>query len=211
MSGIHQAVQRPSSTKTNEKSDAASKLYKPEKRDTNQANLLREKNNSAGHLHKVTILNLPQGDVDPEHQACNRNKGLQDKVVLSGADHEKDTPKFSSDELHVPILPWINGDGTMNNIVFKGLRRRILGIVMQNPGILEDDIACQMHVLNPQSCRTLLEMMILDKHLIVRKMHQNRPDGAPSLLQNLIGSKSSQPKLVCRNHFFANPLSSSVL
>jgi general transcription factor 3C polypeptide 1 len=45
--------------------------------------------------------------------------------------------KYSSGELCMPILPWINGDGTVNSIVFKGLRRRVLGIVMQNPGILE--------------------------------------------------------------------------
>ena len=36
-----------------------------------------------------------------------------------------------------PILPWINGDGTINGIVHRGLTRRILGIVCQNPGILE--------------------------------------------------------------------------
>ncbi|KAL2939316.1 Glutamate-1-semialdehyde 2 1-aminomutase [Bienertia sinuspersici] len=38
-----------------------------------------------------------------------------------------------------PILPWINGDGTVNVIVYRGLTRRVLGIVTQNPGILEGD------------------------------------------------------------------------
>ena len=36
-----------------------------------------------------------------------------------------------------PIVPWINGDGTINGIVHRGLTRRIFGIVIQNPGILE--------------------------------------------------------------------------
>ncbi|KAH1259669.1 hypothetical protein GmHk_02G002996 [Glycine max] len=76
---------------------------------------------------------------------------------------------------------------------------------------LHDDILHHMHVLNPQNCRTLLELMVLDKHLIVKKMHQNMLDGGPSLLPELIGSKSSQPKLICREHFFANPMSTSLL
>ena len=62
-----------------------------------------------------------------------------------------------------------------------------------------------------QSCRTLLELMVLDKHLIVRKMHQHSFDGGPSILQGLIGSKSSQSKLICREHYFANPMSTSLL
>ncbi|XP_028554557.1 uncharacterized protein LOC110091869 isoform X2 [Dendrobium catenatum] len=49
-----------------------------------------------------------------------------------------------------PILPWINGDGTINMNVYKGLTRRILGIIMQNPCILEEDIITKMDVLNPQ-------------------------------------------------------------
>ncbi|KAK1265574.1 hypothetical protein QJS04_geneDACA010700 [Acorus gramineus] len=36
-----------------------------------------------------------------------------------------------------PILPWINGDGSMDTIMYKGLTRRIVGTVMQNPGISE--------------------------------------------------------------------------
>lgn len=121
-----------------EKSDDTSKLYKPEKCHVDHANMPRERGNSTDDVHKVTILNLPCGDVDPKNQTCDMNKDcMRDKVVLSRVDHEKETPKSSSGELCVPILPWINGDGTVNKIVYKGLRRRVLGIVMQNPGILE--------------------------------------------------------------------------
>ncbi|TKY51464.1 B-block binding subunit of TFIIIC [Spatholobus suberectus] len=211
VSDFHRVVQ-PSSTKIIEKSDHTCDLYKSKERDTTSVDTLRERNTAIDNVHKVTILNLPHRDVDPENQACDRNEGCkQDRLGLSGVDHEKETLKFSSGELCVPILPWINGDGTINNIVYRGLRRHVLGIVMQNPGILEDDILRHMHVLNPQSCRTLLELMVLDKHLIVRKMHQNIFDGGPSVLQELIGSKSSQPKLICREHFFANPMSTSLL
>ncbi|KHN24557.1 uncharacterized protein LOC114390526 isoform X1 [Glycine soja] len=212
VSDFHQHVVQPSSTKIIEKSDHICELYKSEERNTTSIDTLRERNTGIDNVHKVTILNLPHGDVDPENQACDRIEGSkQDRLGLSSVNHEKETLKFSAGEFCVPILPWINGDGTINTIVYRGLRHRVVGIVMQNPGILEDSILHHMHVLNPQSCRTLLELMVLDKHLIVKKMHQIIFDGGPSLLQDLIGSKSSQPKLICREHFFANPMSTSLL
>ncbi|CAO2814878.1 unnamed protein product [Amaranthus hypochondriacus] len=111
-----------------------------------------------------------------------------------------------------PILPWINGDGTINGIVHRGLTRRVLGIVCQNPGILEDNIVGQMEaVLNPQSCRTLLESMILNKHLIVRKMIQSTSSTPPALLENLFRTHFEKPKFVSRQHYFANPMRSSLL
>lgn len=134
ISGHHQVVQRQSSMKTIERSDAAYKHYKSRKCDVKHANFPRERNND---VHKVTILNFPCGDLDPDNQDCNRHKGMQDEAVSSRVDHGKETSEFSSGELHVPILPWINGDGMKNNIVYKGLTRRVLGIVMQNPGMLE--------------------------------------------------------------------------
>lgn len=109
-----------------------------------------------------------------------------------------------------PILPWINGDGTINGIVYRGLTRRVLGIVTQNPGILEDDILSQMEVLNPQSCRKLLDSMILDNHLIVRKMSQSTSSTPPALLESLFGCHF-KPKFVCRQHYFANPMSTLLL
>ncbi|KAK7386106.1 hypothetical protein VNO78_26063 [Psophocarpus tetragonolobus] len=212
MSDYHQRVIQPSSTKIIEKSDHTCELNKSEVWNTTSVNTLGARNTTIDNMHRVTILNLPHGDVDPENQACDRNEGCnQDGLGLSRDNHEKETLELSSGELCVPILPWISGDGTINDIVYRGLRRSVLGIVMQNPGILEDAILHHMHALNPQSCRTLLELMVLDKHLIVRKMHQNIFDGVPSLLQDLIGSKSSQPKLICREHFFANPISTSLL
>ncbi|CAL5187324.1 unnamed protein product [Lathyrus oleraceus] len=203
---------QPSSNKTDKESDNTCKLYKSEESGSAAVDVLRERNTGLDNVHKVTILNLPHMDVDHEKQACDKNEGsMQIRFGLSRRDHEKEIVKFSSGELCMPILPWVNGDGTINSVVFKGLKRRVLGIVMQNPGILEEDILRQMHVLNPQSCRTLLELMALDKHLILRKMYQRKFGGGPSMLQNLIGSKSSQEKWICADHFFANPTSTSLL
>ncbi|KAG0482923.1 hypothetical protein HPP92_011007 [Vanilla planifolia] len=65
-----------------------------------------------------------------------------------------------------PIFPWINGDGNTNTIVYRGLSRRIIGFIMQNPGILEEDIINKMDVLNPQSCRRLLDTLVLDNYIM---------------------------------------------
>ncbi|KAJ9559704.1 LOW QUALITY PROTEIN: hypothetical protein OSB04_004864 [Centaurea solstitialis] len=108
----------------------------------------------------------------------------------------------------VPILPWVDVDGTINENVYKGLVRRLLGIVMQNPGILEEHILGHMNVLNPQSCRRLLEEMILDGHITVRKMYESISNGSPPIL---VGSKKPKMVTVYRQHFFANPKSISYL
>ncbi|GAV82693.1 B-block_TFIIIC domain-containing protein [Cephalotus follicularis] len=163
-------------------------------------------------VHKVTILNLPEETAVPldEVQTSTVHKGyIQEKDVLLGANNDGDD-KLSS-KLCVPILPWINGDGTINKLVYNGLIRRVFGTVMLNPGILEVDIISQMDVLNPQSCRKLLELMILDKHLIVREMHESTSCGPPTLFASLFGSSFKSSQLVCRQHFFANPMSTSIL
>uniref|UniRef100_A0A0A8ZI92 Uncharacterized protein n=1 Tax=Arundo donax TaxID=35708 RepID=A0A0A8ZI92_ARUDO len=49
-----------------------------------------------------------------------------------------------------PILPWINGDGSINGTVYEGLSRRVIGYVMQYPGLMEEDVIRRMDVLNPQ-------------------------------------------------------------
>ncbi|XP_050234261.1 uncharacterized protein LOC126682580 [Mercurialis annua] len=147
-------------------------------------------------VHKVTILNIPEADVP--------STGTNGSSVPEG--------RFVSNELHLPILPWVNGNGSINKVIHDGLVRRVLGVVMRNPGILEENIIQQVDVLNPQSCRSLLESMILDKHLIVRKMHQTTSKGPPALLGALFGGSSRESsKSVYQKHFFANTMSASML
>lgn len=136
MPGFHPV--QPSSNKTVKESDDTCKLYKSEKSDSAAADVPSERNADLDNVHKVTILNLPHEDVDHENQACDMNESsMQIGFGSSRRDHEKEIVKISSGELCMPILPWVNGDGTINSIIFKGLKRRVLGIVMQNPGILE--------------------------------------------------------------------------
>lgn len=171
---------------------------------------------SLSDVHKITLLNLPEDvcHLSNQVQTCNEAVRDEDLLQVEGTVgvgvHEAENPEYNSHSFR-SILPWINGDGTTNPIVYKGLVRRILGIVMQNPGILEDDVISRMDVLNPQSCRKLLELMKLDNHLIVRKMHQTICSGPPSILRSLCNSSSKMSGSIWREHLFANSLSTRSL
>ncbi|XP_039053667.1 uncharacterized protein LOC120195804 [Hibiscus syriacus] len=105
--------------------------------------------------HKVTILNLPEEHPLPSNDipTSNANEScMYGKVGLSKGNGGGMIYKPFSGERLVPILPWVNADGTINKSVYNGFVRRVLGTVMQNPGILEDDIIRRMDVLNPQVC-----------------------------------------------------------
>ncbi|KAI9162251.1 hypothetical protein LWI28_025385 [Acer negundo] len=189
-------------------------LHPPENHDISGANSQNKMKRKASDVHQVTILNLPEevAKLLNEPSTSNVHKdSTKGGVALPGGNNKDESYKFSSSDLYMPILPWINGDGTINNIVYNGLLRRLLGIVMQNPGILEDDIIHQMDVLNPQSCKKLMELMVLDGHLIVRRMRQTTYNRPPTILQSLIGNRCKKSKMVYRDHFFANPKSTSLL
>ncbi|KAF3946402.1 hypothetical protein CMV_027325, partial [Castanea mollissima] len=180
-SGFCDNVKPPSSTKSLGRSDDSHFIILPENHVIGNANLKRKTGSSVDNQHKVTILNLPEEVTEPSNE--NQTRNLLKKTVLPSGEKEDEASLISSGEICMPILPWINGDGTVNNIIYKGVRRRVLGIVMQNPGILEDDIIRQMvDILNPQSCRKLLELMFLDKHLHVKKMYQTTSNAPPGIL-----------------------------
>lgn len=188
----------------------------PEHRVLDDDNAHTERSIEMDDVHKVTILNIPEelSQSSSEIQLSNKlGSCMEDKDVSVGVDNEDQTLEYSSADSHScsPMLPWINGDGSINRIVYKGLTRRVLGTVMQNPGMLEDDIIRQMDIVNPQSCRKLLELLILDNHLTVRKMHQTTFCSPPALLGGLLGSSFAKPKSIFREHYFANPLSASSL
>ncbi|CAN1827352.1 hypothetical protein LINPERHAP1_LOCUS31913 [Linum perenne] len=145
-------------------------------------------------VHKVTILNLPdEAVISMEAQTTSSQEANpEDQEIVDFPEHHNDG------KTHIPIFPWINGDGTTNKVVYRGLVRRTLGTVMQNPGILE-------------SCKKLLELMVLDNHLILRRMHQSTPNAPPALLGSLLRKSFSEPKSVYVNHFFANPTSTCLL
>ncbi|OMO71868.1 hypothetical protein COLO4_27975 [Corchorus olitorius] len=164
---------------------------------------------TVGDVHKVTILNLPEEHALPSNEVPSSK--VNESCMVGEVSLDCDNEGEIYCEPLVPILPWINADGTINRMVYNGLRRRVLGTVMQNPGMLEEDIICQMDALNPQNCRKLLELMILDQHLIVKTKLQAEGSGPPSLLAPLLGSSYRTPKLVFLEHYFANPTSTFLL
>lgn len=90
-------------------------------------------------VHKVTILNLPEDVSEPldETQTADLHEvSVQDDAFPKRND-EGESYTHSSAEVCKPILPWINGDGTVNSSVYNGLRRRVFGTVVQYPGISE--------------------------------------------------------------------------
>lgn len=90
--------------------------------------------------HRVTILNLPE-DSQPssEVQKVTGTESYQQTSISLERHQVDDTLKHNSGLSCVcrPILSWMNGDGTINEFVYKGLVRRVLGFLMQNPGMLE--------------------------------------------------------------------------
>ncbi|XP_073118561.1 uncharacterized protein [Henckelia pumila] len=135
-------------------------------------------------MHRVTILNQSEDDLDHPTEILSEDKITRHKCFESSQPKRKECR---------PLLPWMNGDGTVNELVYKGLARRVLGIVMQNPGILE-------------SCRKLLEILMMDNHIFTRETRQASSNQPPSILGSLLGDCFTKSK-----NFFANPASSYLL
>ncbi|KAJ4717806.1 B-block binding subunit of TFIIIC [Melia azedarach] len=211
-SGFSQDCSTPSLTKILSRNYDSQ--VQPENHDIDDANSGGDIRMNGNNVHKVTILNLPEDVSEPldETQTGDLHEVCMQGDDMARRNNEDESYICSSTELCTPILPWINGDGTVNSFVYNGLLRRVFGTVMQNPGILEDEIIRRTDVINPQSCKKLLELMILDGHLITRKMHQQSTYGKPpAILNTLFGSSFRNSEMVYPEHFFANPKSTSIL
>uniref|UniRef100_A0A0D9YR61 Uncharacterized protein n=1 Tax=Oryza glumipatula TaxID=40148 RepID=A0A0D9YR61_9ORYZ len=112
--------------------------------------------------------------------------------------------------IYHPILPWLNSDGSINSTVYECLSRRIIGYVMQYPGIMEEDVINWLDVLNPQTCRTLLGKLTIDKHLYVRVFDEPVPT-APTTLQNILRQGHNREPSKCGRRYFANPMCTFML
>lgn len=136
MASFNQNPLRSSSTKSPERRDSELTFQ-----NNDTSNVMSLKNIGTNvNLHRVTILNRPEEVFLPsnEIQTSKKQEGsVNTEVVSARRSNEGETYNSCSEELCMPILPWINGDGTINGIIYDGLRRRVLGTVMQNPGILE--------------------------------------------------------------------------
>ncbi|XP_002454215.2 uncharacterized protein LOC8066182 isoform X2 [Sorghum bicolor] len=181
----------------------------------NTKNLLEEKYtrpvNFAGPIkmfgdgHTVTVINV-QSKLSSPH-IYSKDPGDEERLSTPG-ENNKESSCYHNCERHCyqPILPWINGDGSTNSTLYEGLSRRVIGYVMHYPGLMEEDVIRRMDVLNPQTCRTLLEKLTLDGYLHVRVFEEPVPM-APTILQGLLKQHSSKEPSKCVKRYFANPMS----
>jgi general transcription factor 3C polypeptide 1 len=100
-----------------------------------------------GDGHTVTVLSV-QRKSSSSH-TCSQNPGDKEAMSTPSEDsRESDCHHACERHIYHPILPWINGDGSTNSTVYEGLTRRIIGYVMQYPGIVEVCIYfCQLYLL----------------------------------------------------------------
>ncbi|TVU51691.1 hypothetical protein EJB05_03132 [Eragrostis curvula] len=181
-------------------------------------NVLRQKNtmrsNPLGSTkvladgHTVTVINVKS--TSSSTQNCSENLG--DEGPTPPGEDNKERNCYHAHDRHVyqPILPWLNADGTINSTVYEGLSRRVIGYVMQYPGMVEEDVIRRLDVLNPQTCRTLLDKLTSEKHLSVRVLDEPLPT-APTILRSLFKQDPSQKPSKCKKRYFANPMSTFLL
>lgn len=111
---------------------------------------------NASEVHRITILNRPEDVADPPTEITTEDNNMAQTSEVDPPKMDRvETVELHSTQICRPLLPWMNGDGTINEVVYKGLIRRLLGIVMQNPGILEvyysfsslcKPVICLMHI-----------------------------------------------------------------
>lgn len=187
---------------------------------------------TVGDGHRVTILEMTEMDrTDPETckqcdppgaaatqniDDCNEqlenisNFPSQNLIMGQEMSQSEHNLTVDSHSQFLPIFPWLTADGQTNTTMLKALTRRVVGVVMQQPGILEDDLIKQLDILNPQTARKLLQLLELDNHLHVRTMYQSR-SSPPGILKGVIGANFEKQKPVWRKHYYANPMSTTIL
>lgn len=187
---------------------------------------------TVGDGHRVTILEMTETDkadleacrqCDPPGAAAIQNidncseqlKNIsnfpsQNLILGQETGQSEHDLTADSDIQFLPIYPWLTADGQTNTTMLKALTLRVVGVVMQQPGILEDDLIKQLDILNPQTARKLLQLLELDNHLHVRTMYQSS-SSPPGILKGVIGANFEKQKPVWRKHYYANPLSTTIL
>eukprot|EP01018_Ginkgo_biloba_P024605 Gb_37452 [translate_table: standard] len=143
---------------------------------------------------------------------CSMGTEREEKVGMCESDGHLVTilESMKRETIDVPIYPWLTCDGETNSSIFKALTRRVLGIIIQHPGMLEDDLIRWLDILNPQSARKLLQVLELDDYLHVRTCPKTNIT-CPGILKSLIGFKVEEQIAVWQRHYYVNPMSSTML
>lgn len=102
--------------------------------------------------HKVTTIGSPpRSAIACIGTQLDKSMSGECKIVEAVSVKENNSENSTCPTSGVPlvyhsIFPWIGSDGSTNTIIYKGLTRRVLGTVMQNPGVLEVCLYLFLHV-----------------------------------------------------------------
>ncbi|GJN13382.1 hypothetical protein PR202_gb00076 [Eleusine coracana subsp. coracana] len=98
--------------------------------------------------HTVTVINVKS----TSSSAHSENLGDEEGPSTPGEDSKESNCNHACGRhMYQPILPCLNGDGTINSTIYEGLSRRVIGYVMQYPGMAEVTmISADLHTANSQ-------------------------------------------------------------
>ena len=107
-------------------------------------------------------------------------------------------------EKGVPIRPWLMPDGSTNAPFLAGLKRRVLGVVLQRPGVPEGEVVRTMaQVLTRHCAREVVRMMVAAKELTVREAVAECARAPPLALMRQSGAGTAVAREPPVRHLFA--------
>ncbi|KAL0049611.1 hypothetical protein WJX82_006036 [Trebouxia sp. C0006] len=100
-------------------------------------------------------------------------------------------------EGHNLLRPWLDHEGQLNEPFYFGLTRRVLSVVMRNPGIPEELLIGQLQALTPQQAKALIGLMTAQGVLKQQAISKISETAVPSIFG------SSQPvNMLVTHHYF---------
>ncbi|EFJ16205.1 hypothetical protein SELMODRAFT_421838 [Selaginella moellendorffii] len=144
----------------------------------------------SGRVRRVNAFDHVRAVVQPHSRRYNL--GFPSTTEAEGEDAETENTQ--------PILPWFTSQGTVNTSVLTDLSRRVIGIVMASPGISEENLLRQMDVLNPQTARELVNLLLVDGKIVMRSSTLEAV-APPPLLGNLTTKRCHKAV-----HYYVNSL-----
>jgi hypothetical protein len=78
----------------------------------------------------------------------------------------------------VLLAPWLDHRGCLNRVMWQGLVKRLMCVVLRNPGIPEPLLLAQLDAISPAAAQQLLEVLVQQQHLLVRDIPEPVPAAA---------------------------------
>ncbi|KAL0040405.1 hypothetical protein WJX77_006212 [Trebouxia sp. C0004] len=129
---------------------------------------------------------------DETDQKASKNSRAAVGSVLEAGSHGQ------GPEGHCLLRPWLNHEGQLNEPFWSGLTRRVLSVVMRNPGIPEELLIGQIQALTPQQAKALIELMTAQGVLKQQAITKIPETAVPSIFC------PSQPvNMLVTHHYFA--------